>query len=84
MSDGSYEIPEGVIYSFPVRCKNGKYEIVQGLSVDEFSRKKMTDTYNELKEEKVRQNWNVELGHGKLDFQGRDCLTRGSENDFIY
>ncbi len=58
MSDGSYEIPEGVIYSFPVRCKNGKYEIVQGLSVDEFSRKKMTETYNELKEEKVRQNWN--------------------------
>jgi NAD-dependent malate dehydrogenase len=52
MSDGSYEIPEGVIYSFPVRCKDGKYEIVQGLSVDEFSRKKMTDTYNELKEEK--------------------------------
>jgi NAD-dependent malate dehydrogenase len=52
LSDGSYEIPEGVIYSFPVRCKDGKYEIVKGLSVDEFSRKKMTDTYNELKEEK--------------------------------
>jgi len=53
MSDGSYNIPEGVIYSFPVRCKDGKYEIVQGLSIDEFSRKKMTETYNELKEEKV-------------------------------
>ena len=37
-SDGSYGIPEGVIYSYPVTCKNGEYSIVQGLSINEFSR----------------------------------------------
>jgi malate dehydrogenase len=51
-SDGSYGIPEGVIYSYPCVCKNGKYEIVQGLSVSDFSRGKMDATYNELKEER--------------------------------
>ncbi len=40
-SDGSYGIHEGVIYSYPVTTKNGEYAIVQGLSVDEFSRKRM-------------------------------------------
>jgi malate dehydrogenase len=52
-SDGSYGIEKGLMYSFPVRCKDGDYEIVQGLSVDEFSRKKMTATENELKEERA-------------------------------
>ncbi|MGH8286889.1 MAG: malate dehydrogenase [Steroidobacteraceae bacterium] len=51
-ADGSYDIREGVIYSYPVRCKNGEYEIVQGLSVDEFSRKRMTATDAELREER--------------------------------
>lgn len=51
-SDGSYGIPEGVIYSYPVTCKNGKYTIVQGLSIDEFSREKMTLTDRELREER--------------------------------
>ena len=40
-SDGSYGIPEGVIYSYPVTCKGGRYRIVQGLSINEFSREKM-------------------------------------------
>ncbi len=40
-SDGSYGIKEGVVYSYPVTTKNGEYTIVQGLSVDEFSRKRM-------------------------------------------
>ena len=40
-SDGSYGIKEGVIYSYPVTTKNGEYSIVQGLSVDDFSRKRM-------------------------------------------
>lgn len=52
-SDGSYDIEKGLMYSFPVRCKGGKYEIVQGLPVDEFSRKRMTATENELKEERA-------------------------------
>ncbi|HMM77706.1 MAG TPA: malate dehydrogenase [Gammaproteobacteria bacterium] len=51
-SDGSYGIDKGLMYSFPVRCKNGDYEIVQGLPVDEFSRARMVATENELKEER--------------------------------
>jgi len=51
-SDGSYGIPEGVIYSYPVTCKNGEYSIVQGLPVNEFSRGKMQATYQELCEER--------------------------------
>lgn len=51
-SDGSYGIPAGVIYGFPVTCKNGDYQIVQGLSVNEFSRQRMDATYKELLEER--------------------------------
>jgi malate dehydrogenase len=51
-SDGSYGIPEGVIYSYPVTCKNGEYSIVQGLSVSDFSREKMQATHRELLEER--------------------------------
>jgi malate dehydrogenase len=52
-SDGSYGIDKGLMYSFPVRCKGGDYEIVQGLPVDDFSRARMTATENELKEERA-------------------------------
>nr|WP_267956692.1 malate dehydrogenase [Halomonas sp. MCCC 1A17488] len=52
-SDGSYGIAEGIIYSYPVRCQNGDYEIVQGLEIDEFSRAKMQATENELREERA-------------------------------
>jgi malate dehydrogenase len=51
-SDGSYGIPEGVIYSYPVTCQGGKYRIVPGLDVDEFSREKLTATHRELLEER--------------------------------
>ena len=51
-ADGSYGIKEGVIYSYPVTIKNGEYQIVQGLSVDEFSRKRMDATEAELREER--------------------------------
>ncbi|MHA0035332.1 malate dehydrogenase [Deinococcus sp. PESE-13] len=51
-SDGSYGIPEGLIYGFPVRVKDGKYEIVQGLDVSDFSRGKMDATAQELEEER--------------------------------
>ena len=51
-SDGSYGIEEGLIYSFPVTCKDGDYEIVQGLEIDDFSRERMDATMNELKEER--------------------------------
>jgi malate dehydrogenase len=51
-SDGSYGIPEGVMYSYPVTCKGGRYAIVQGLAVDEFSRGRMDATHKELLEER--------------------------------
>ncbi|QGK69947.1 malate dehydrogenase [Allosaccharopolyspora coralli] len=56
-SDGSYGVPEGLISSFPVTCSNGKYEIVQGLEIDEFSRQRIDASVNELAEERdtVRQ-----------------------------
>ncbi|MBI2993335.1 MAG: malate dehydrogenase [Gammaproteobacteria bacterium] len=50
--DGSYGIPEGLVYSFPVRCHHGNYEIVQGLAINEFSRAKMGATQKELEEER--------------------------------
>jgi malate dehydrogenase len=51
-SDGSYGIEEGLIYSFPCVCKNGDWEIVQGLEIDSFSQEKMSATEQELKEER--------------------------------
>jgi len=52
VSDGSYGIEAGLIYSFPVRTRNGEYEIVQDLAIDEFSRERMTATEVELREER--------------------------------
>jgi malate dehydrogenase len=50
-ADGSYGIKEGVIYGYPVVCKNGEYEIVQDLEINEFSRARMDATDKELREE---------------------------------
>ena len=52
VSDGSYGVPEGLISSFPVTAKNGKYEIVQGLEIDEFSRTRIDASVAELVEER--------------------------------
>ncbi|MCS6884280.1 MAG: malate dehydrogenase [Acidobacteriota bacterium] len=51
-SDGSYGIPEGVVYGYPVTCKNGEYTIVQGLEINDFSRERMDKTLKELQEER--------------------------------
>ena len=51
-SDGSYGIPEGLVYSFPVTCKDGDYSIVQGLEINEFSQSMMNATQKELEEER--------------------------------
>jgi malate dehydrogenase len=51
-SDGSYGIPEGVIYGQPCRCRGGTYTVVQGLEVSEFSRARMLATLKELHEER--------------------------------
>jgi len=52
-SDGSYGVEPGVIYSYPVVCKGGEYEIVQGLEINDFSREKMQATEQELREERA-------------------------------
>jgi len=52
LSDGSYGVSEGLIYSFPCVCRDGQYEIVQGLEIDDFSREKMQATERELSEER--------------------------------
>jgi len=51
-SDGSYGIPEGVIYGYPVTTRNGAYQVVKGIEVSEFSRKRMDATLKELHEER--------------------------------
>ncbi|MFH0242725.1 malate dehydrogenase [Streptomyces sp. HK10] len=51
-SDGSYGVPEGLISSFPVTCSGGKYEIVQGLEINEFSRARIDASVKELEEER--------------------------------
>ena len=50
-ADGSYGVEEGIIYSYPCVCKDGDYEIVQGLEIDEYSQAKMDATEKELREE---------------------------------
>jgi malate dehydrogenase len=52
-ADGSYGIEPGVIYSYPVRCSGGKYEIVQSLEINDFSRGRMDATETELREERA-------------------------------
>jgi malate dehydrogenase len=52
-SDGSYGIKEGIVYSYPVRCVRGEYQIVQGLAIDDFGRGKMAATETELREERA-------------------------------
>jgi malate dehydrogenase len=52
-SDGSYGIPQDVIYGFPVTTAAGKYTLVQGLPIDEFSREKMNATLKELEDERA-------------------------------
>lgn len=51
-SDGSYDIPEGVLYGYPVTCKNGKYQIVKGIDISDFGRARMQTTLKELHEER--------------------------------
>jgi len=52
-SDGSYGIPEDVMFGYPVTCANGEYHIVQGLEIDEFSRTRINITLAELEEERA-------------------------------
>jgi malate dehydrogenase len=51
-SDGSYDVPEGIISSFPVTTSGGEWQIVRGLDIPDFSRERITKTVNELQEER--------------------------------
>ena len=51
-SDGSYGIPEGVIFGYPVTCRGGQYQVVKGVEISEFSRKRIDGTLKELHEER--------------------------------
>jgi len=51
-ADGSYGVAEGIMFSYPVTCKNGQYEIVRDLEIDDFSRGRMKATEDELREER--------------------------------
>jgi len=51
-ADGSYGIPEGVLYGYPVTCRGGEYRIVQGIEIGDFGRKRMDATLKELHEER--------------------------------
>jgi len=51
-SDGSYGVPEGLVFSFPVTCKDGGYTIVRDLVLDDFSQEKLRITKEELLNEK--------------------------------
>ena len=51
-SDGTYGIPEGVIFGYPVTCRAGQYQIVKGVEISEFSRKRIDATLKELHEER--------------------------------
>jgi malate dehydrogenase len=51
-SDGSYDIPEGIIYGYPVTCRDGRYEIVKGIALSDFSKSRMQATLKELHEER--------------------------------
>ena len=50
---GSYGVPEGLIYGFPVTCNGGEYKLVRDLPIDEFSRQRMDATLAELEEERA-------------------------------
>lgn len=51
-ADGSYGVEEGIMFSYPVTCQNGQYEIVQNLEIDDFSRDRMQKTEKELRDER--------------------------------
>jgi len=54
VSDGTYGIPKGLVYSYPVKCSPGfEYEVVRDLKIDSFSQEKMDATTKELLEEKA-------------------------------
>ena len=51
-SDGSYDIPVGIVFGFPCECKGGLFKIIQGIAIDDYSRDKLNKTLKELTDER--------------------------------
>jgi len=51
-SDGSYDIPAGIVFGFPCECKGGSFKIIQGIAIDDYSRDKLNKTLKELTDER--------------------------------
>jgi len=90
VSDGSYGIAKGIMYSFPVRCDYGRYQIVQGLEINDFSRERMKLSEQELFEEKTAVEHllpkETETSHQNLSICLRSGVTlyadgQGPEDD---
>ncbi len=62
ISDGSYDIPEGLVCSVPVTCRNFEYKIVEGIEMDDFSKEQLKIAIDELIEEKDEIHDDVEVG----------------------
>lgn len=77
VSDGSYGIAKGIFYSFPVRCRYGRYQIVNGLTISDFSQEKMALTEAELLEEKASVNHLLPAGTEGSHADLRICLRSG-------
>lgn len=85
VSDGSYGVTKGIVYSFPVVCRYGRYEIVQDLPIDEASQQRMKATENELLEEKSAVEHllpsETEAAHNALGSRLRSGATSYAEED---
>ncbi len=68
-SDGSYDIPAGVVFGFPVTCSNGRYEIVQGLPISELGRSHMLESHRELLDERDHVRHLLELPDKSLSIK---------------
>ncbi|MBZ9538824.1 malate dehydrogenase [Modicisalibacter tunisiensis] len=87
VSDGSYGVTKGIVFSFPVRCRYGRYEIVQGLPIDEAGRKRIETTEKELVDEKAAVEHllpaETEAAHLNLRTTLRSGASRYGEEDSL-
>lgn len=85
VSDGSYGITKGIVFSFPVRCRYGRYQIVQGLPIDDAAQKRLDATEKELLEEKDAVKHllppETEESHNNLSVNLRSGANRYGEED---
>src|SRR6478752_6840479 len=79
-ADGSYGIAEGVLYGYPCVCRNGKYEIVKGIDISDFSRAGMQATLKELHEERD----SIKHPRGETEKVRRSVGHRGRQHGVVH